>query len=227
MSHAQIPAVAGRRAPLLRPRTSCVPALSAALVFAAGFAQAGPAPGKSYFFATRDACVASGMFARRECDKAFFNARAQLRDRAPGFATGGDCRLKFRLCEMRRVDREEGGGVVFSPLALGVEMMVTLRGVEAAPTLAVETPPGLLPRYPVARVYAAREKEAQRREEPGQTAILPADRFEPFSKRKPFEGAVTFNAYALGASDDDARSYAAQESPQERRERLRSAPFIE
>ena len=197
-------------------------------------------PGKSYFFATREACVVSGAFSKRECAAAFSNARAQFNDLAPSFSSSADCRLRFHLCEARRPEPlggealgyAETESVVFTPVALGVEMVATANGVEAAPTLAVETSAKLFPRVPVTKPDEAREKEPSQEEasgqdESGRSAILPADHFEPFSKRKPMDGAATFSAYALSAIDDETRRSASEETLEERRARVKNAPLIE
>ncbi|WBK00092.1 DUF1190 domain-containing protein [Methylocystis parvus] len=201
------------------------------------FASPAAAPGKTYFFATRDACMVSGAFSARECAAAFANARLQLRDSAPRFASGGECRLKFRLCEVIRVEPPDDAAmayaptdeaVVFSPMALGVEMIASAKGVEAAPTLAIDTRARLFPYYPVARAYEARREEAS---QPGAAkdnpAILPPDRFEPFSKRKVVGSVMTFTASALGAIENATANADPGETPEQRRARLKAAPFIQ
>lgn len=229
MSNAQVSAAATARASGL--------VLTIALQFLglAGDAAAAT-PGKIYFFATREACAASGAFTRQECVAAFLNASAELQDRAPRFASSGECRARFQLCEIRRLDPQDGEAMAYAetqavayvPLALGVEMILTGRGVEAAPTLAVETSANMFPKFPVSERYAARPSP---REETtamaGQSAILPADRFQPFPKSAPIDVRATFAPFALGALDDAASSEAARESPAERRARLKSAPFVE
>jgi hypothetical protein len=205
--------------------------------------------GKTYFYATRDACVAAGAFSGRECAAAFANARAQLHDRAPRFAGSGECRLHFRICEPVRVEipADEAGSegasdpmsyapmeeTAFAPSALGVEIVASRNGVVAAPTLAIETPERLFPYFPVTRPYeptqegqsiAARSDGANRREQQN-AAILAPDHFEPFSRRRPVAGATTFTASALGAIEATARP--GGETPDERRMRLRNAPFVE
>lgn len=188
--------------------------------------------GKTYFFATREACVASGAFTARECIAAFANARQQLRDRAPRFETGSDCRLRFRLCDVSREESQEDDAlayapseaVAYTPTALGVEIVATPKGAEAAPTLAVDTPARTFPYFPVSRRYEAQRPEsAQAGADPENPAILAADRFEPFSKCKPAKGATTFVASALGAIEGATHD----ESAEERRARLKAAPFIE
>ncbi|RTL89835.1 MAG: hypothetical protein EKK29_02780 [Hyphomicrobiales bacterium] len=57
-------------------------------------------------------------------------------------------------------------------------------------------------------------------------AILSPDRFVPFSKRKPFTGQMAFAAAALGAIEERAAD-ASTETREQRRLRLKSAPFIE
>ncbi|MCX7898589.1 MAG: DUF1190 domain-containing protein [Methylocystis sp.] len=200
--------------------------LLAALVASPALAESIPAApmGKSYFFATREACRASGVFSRRDCAAAFVNAYAEWRDRAPRFSSGVECRLRFALCEFQR------GEAGYMPVALGVEMAPTRRGVLAAPTLAVETPERLFPKLPVSRDYDAQrdlavndDADARRAEN---SDILPADRFEPFSKRPHIRASLSFSYASLGAIDDDTPRRAAEETPAQRRARLRAAPFI-
>jgi hypothetical protein len=211
---------------LLRVLAAMVAALSIFPWSGAAFAAT---PDKSYFFATREACAAA--FRKRECDAAFANAEAELRDRAPSFDSRSECRLKYHFCEARRIeplDAEETEAIAYSPLALGVEMVAAARGVVAAPVLAVETPPSLFPRYPVAREYVARMKEPPRDEALAYNAILPADRFAPFPKNSAAGAIASFVPVAPSAADDAPLTVASQEeTPQERRARLRNAPFVE
>lgn len=210
-----------------------------ALLALGGEAAASPAvtPGKTYFFANRDACVASGAFGARECAAAFANARMQLRDRAPRFTSLGECRLKFRMCELSREEPQEGDAeaiayapddavVAYSPMALGVEMIASARGAESAPTLFVDTRARLFPYYPVSRPYEPRHYEAVGSvvENP---SILSADRFEPFKKRKLIGGVSTFTASALGAIEGATNDAPPSETPAQRRARLKAAPFIQ
>lgn len=192
---------------------------------------------KTYFFATRDACMSSGVFSNRECVAAFANARAQLRDLAPHFTANSECRLHFRLCEVNRSEPQiedamsyaQSEDLAYTPTALGVEIVVSANGVEAAPTLAVETPTRLFPYFPVSRAYEAQKKNppAQPNVEQENAAILSADHFEPFSKRKPFVGAMTFSTSALGAIERAAGGSETRETREARRFRLRNAPFVE
>lgn len=205
-------------------------------VTAGAFPARAATPGKTYFFATREACVASGAFGARECVAAFVNARLQLHDRAPRFATASECRLKFHLCEASRAEAQEGAmayaetndAVIFTPIALGVEMIASARGAEAAPTLAIDTRARLFPYHPVSRPYEARRDEQRRLgsayENP---AILSADRFEPFSRRKAIGAVTTFTASALGALQGATHETDLTETPEQRRARLKAAPFIQ
>ncbi len=190
-------------------------------------------PGKTYFFATRDACMTSGAFSARECAAAFANARAQMRDKAPRFSAAADCRLHFRLCEPVLADEPAEDVMSYAPaespnyvpMALGVEMVAASKGVEAAPTLAVETPGKIFSYFPVSESYEAREGlSLQAKAMQEQAAILAPDRFVPFAKRKPFTGEVTFAAAALGAIEGATADET--ESREQRRLRLKSAPFV-
>lgn len=213
-------------------------AIAIALLAATGDAGAARAagPGKIYFFATREACAASGAFTLRECAAAFQNARLQLRDRAPRFASASECQLKFRLCEAIRAEAREGDAMayapddaapVYTPMALGVEMIGSAKGAEAAPTLAIDMRARIFPYFPVARPYEARRDEPARLGEAQENpAILSADRFEPFPKRK-LGSVTTFTASALGAIEGATRDSDAMETPEQRRARLKAAPFVE
>lgn len=189
---------------------------------------------RTYFFASREACAASGAFTARECAGAFANAQLQLRALAPRFDSSSACRMRFRLCTAARMDAQEGEAlgyaqdeaVVFTPMALGVEMIASTRGAESAPTLAIDTPTRLFPYVPVARPYEPPRPGSDQLEEKNVT-ILAADHFEPFSKRKPFDGPMTFTASALGAIVGATHDVSPTETREQRRARLRTAPFME
>ncbi|MBG0800753.1 DUF1190 domain-containing protein [Methylocystis sp. H4A] len=191
--------------------------------------------GKTYFFATQDACIASGAFTRRECVAAFTNAREQLLDKAPRFSASAECQLHFRICEptyaepsieepLSYAPSEESS---YMPSELGVEIIASPRGVEAAPTLAVDTPHAIFAYFPVSRSYNSDDRSVQEKALQDKAAILSPDRFIPFAKHKAFTGEVTFVAAALGAIEgpigDDV---SATEPREQRRLRLRNAPFI-
>lgn len=223
----------------VRPSASYLLAVTAGLLALTGEAGASPtaAPGRTYFFATREACVASTAFSARECAAAFANAREQLRDRAPRFASAGECRIKFRLCEVAREEPQpeeamayapDEDAVAYAPMALGVEMVASARGAEAAPTLAVDTRARLFPYFPVSRPYEARRDEpAQLGAVEENPSILAPDRFEPFSKRKAIGSVTTFTASALGAIEGATHEPGPSETPEQRRARLKAAPFIQ
>ena len=187
---------------------------------------------KTYFFATRDACMTSGAFTPQECAAAFANARAQLRDKAPRYSESGECRLHFRLCEPFQADApiedslsyELAERPAFAPSALGVEIIAAPGGVEAAPTLAVDPPHRLFAYFPVSRSYEAEIEDKALRES---AAILAPDRFVLFSKHKAFTGEVRFAAAALGTIEGPTGAEAsATETREQRRLRLKTAPFI-
>lgn len=191
----------------------------------APIAQAGPMAvvpkGKSFFFATREACVASEVFTRQECAMAFANVRAELADRAPTFASVFECRLRFGICEARR---DRAG---FSPTGIGVEIVVSAQGVRVVPAMAVETPGRLFPKVPLTREYAAQGDFSSQQSgdlPKGDSSILPTDRFEPFAKRPEIQAQFSFNYSSLGAIEGGRPQV--QETAEQRRARLRSAPFI-
>ena len=187
-------------------------------------------PDRPYFFASREACVVSGAFRKRDCAAAFANAEAELRDLAPTFATRADCRLKFHYCEARQIrsEGEDADSIAYSPLALGVEMTASARGVEAAPVLAVETPPSLFPPHPVSREYLARARESSEDDALAYNAILPAHRFAPFPKNSAAGALAKFATPAPRAEEEPPVDIAShEETPEERRARLKNAPFVE
>jgi hypothetical protein len=192
--------------------------------------------GRSYFFVNRDACAASGVFGRRACAAAFDNARAQLRDRAPRFSSGAECRLHFRLCDLTQPEAPvekimsyaPSEEVSYTPIALGVELVVSAKGIEAAPTLAVEAAVRLFPFYPVSRPYQPDRQEGEEALAESQSAaILPSDHFEPFYRRMPPVGPTSFTEFALGAIETATREPVRPETIEERRRRLRSAPLVQ
>ncbi|WP_244435058.1 DUF1190 domain-containing protein [Methylocystis sp. SC2] len=187
---------------------------------------------KTYFFATRDACMTSGAFTPQECAAAFANARAQLRDKAPRYFERGECHLHFRLCEPIQagasieepLSDEPADRPAFAPSALGVEIIAAPGGVEAAPTLAVDTPQRLFAYFPVSRSYEAEIEDKELRES---AAILAPDHFVLFSKHKAFTGEVRFAAAALGTIEGPTGAQtSATETREQRRLRLKNAPFI-
>lgn len=186
--------------------------------------------GKSYFFATREACAASGAFRKRDCDAAFANAFDELRDRAPSFSSRGDCQLRFRLCELRRDDVLAASGFsappTYAPLALGVEIADAGAGAVAAPVLAVETPLGMFPAQPVSRAYAQR---ASRTRELNELRLAPpTDRFEPFSRPRAPNSNEMIEASGFSAFIQEKGGLPeAHESQEERRARLKNAPLVD
>jgi uncharacterized protein YgiB involved in biofilm formation len=178
---------------------------------------------KSYFFATREACAASGAFRKRDCEAAFANAFVQLREQAPSFSSRIDCQLRFRLCEIRRDDAasERSAQPIYGPVALGVEIADTGAGaVAAAPVFAVETPPGMFPARPVSRAYENHE----------QNALLapPTDRFEPFSRLRAPNSNELIEASGFSAFiQEKGGGSQSRETQQDRRARLRNAPLVE
>jgi hypothetical protein len=209
---------------------AAIGAVAAICALAGAERAAAATPGKSYFFASRQACAVSGAFRKRDCDAAFANAEAELRDLAPTFSSRAECRLRFLYCETRRIRAEgdETGSIVYSPLALGVEMVAAGSAVAAAPVLAVETPASLFPRYPTSRAYAARARESAVNGTLAYNAILPADRFAPFPKDSASGALARFVPTAQAVEEEVPLDIAShEETAQERRARLKNAPFVE
>ncbi len=183
--------------------------------------------GKSFFFATRDACYASEIFRKWECDNAFANAAEQMRDHAPGFESKVECQLRFQLCE-RRLEQESEAEVEvvrYAPEMLGVEIFNDPAGVMTAPVLAVANPPGMFKASPIARTLAPTPAPQP---EKAPSSILPADRFQPLSITKVGRGFAPFDwSEAREPPASQQFENGDDQSLAQRRERLRSAPFVE
>lgn len=209
----------------------------ASLLFLSTCSPGSAAPsGRSYFFANRGACTASRLFNPDECAAAFANAAAELRDRAPHFPSNADCRSRFRLCDVTRsketneetTSYSPTGEISYTPIALGVEIVVSINGVEAAPTLAVDFPRRVFPFFPISQPYQNQYKETQKiRNEQRNEDILAPDHFEPLSRRLPLAGATTFTPSAVGTIEIATSKPSKSETADERRRRLKQAPLID
>lgn len=176
------------------------------------------AAGGSFLFATPHACASAGIFRRRECEIAFSNAQTELQERTETFSTRRRCEARYRLCE--KSDSDEA---VFRPVLLGVEIMGRRERWAVAPVLGIETP-RLFSGRPISRIIAPRPMTER------WTPILAGDRF-----RLGAAGAATASAESFdedGSFDatthaPEPAAIATRESADARRERLRSAPFVE
>jgi hypothetical protein len=180
--------------------------------------------GKSHFFATREACAASGEFRKWECETAFANAAEQLYNQAPSFPSKADCQLQFRLCGRR--PSESDSDADYAPLALGIEIANTPEGSIAAPALAVETPAGMLPPRPVSRAFGGRRMD---KSEPRNVELAPrTDRFEPFFGGRVIEQRTFIRQSSfMTLAPEKTNNAPTLETLQDRRLRIKNAPFIE
>ena len=185
---------------------------------------------KSLFFATPEACAASGAFRKADCDAAFANALIELRDRAPSFSSRVDCELRFRLCEERRDGLAETSGDhaqhAYAPLALGIEIAHTDKDAVVVPILAVEAP-GMFPAQPILRAYKPRESVRREQTSSALDPAPPADRFEPFSARPDPNPNKLIETSAFAELADVKSELSTHETARERRMRLRNAPLVE
>jgi hypothetical protein len=176
------------------------------------------AAGGSFLFATPHACASAGIFRRRECEIAFSNAQTELQERTETFSSRRRCEARYRLCE--KSDSDEAA---YRPVLLGVEIMGRRERWAVAPVLGIETP-RLFSGRPISRIVAPRPMTER------WTPILAGDRF-----RLGAAGAATASAESFdedGSFDPMAHApepaaIATRESADARRERLRSAPFVE
>ncbi len=188
------------------------------------------ASGKSFFFATKQACAASGDFTATECENAFANAQTEVLGRAPSFSAKFECQLRFSICVRRVSTTPENATVVrFGPEMLGVEISGLRNAEVASPVLAVATPPGLFQSHPISRseVTPGQELVVHR----GQ--ILPAGRFEPFNSFKvvggwaPFPSENEISDQSVASQSHDVADLSDEGRAAARRERLKNAPFVE
>jgi hypothetical protein len=177
---------------------------------------------KTYFFATREACIASGRFQNWECTAAFTIALDQLSNHAPSFSSLDECQFRFRLCSRRQSETE----TLYAPQALGIEIDATPNGSIVAPTLAIETPMGMLPPQPVSRTT-----ESQEADRIGSRDVELAPRSDGF---EPFRGGSVvvprkfiLQSDLVGISSTRSQSASTPETTQARRMRIKSAPLIE
>jgi hypothetical protein len=179
-----------------------------------------PAPAAaagSFLYATPHACASSGIFRRRECEIAFANAQTELQERTESFSSRGRCEARYRLCEKR-----DGDETVYRPVLLGVEIIGGRDHWSVAPLLGVETP-RLFSGRPISRLVAPRPMTER------WTPILAGGRFRlgkagaETASAEPFDEAD----FEMQAKEPEPAAYATRESPDARRERLRSAPFVQ
>ena len=117
----------------------------------------------TFFFASPEACFASFMFKRRECDIAFANAASELRRSGGDPASKTECVRRYQLCERQMARDEKGKGEevknkeagLYVPLMLGVALANSGHGWSATPMLAVELPAGRLQPQPVSHLIVA------------------------------------------------------------------------
>jgi hypothetical protein len=170
---------------------------------------------KPAFYATSAACVTGGLFKKQECENAFDNAAAEMREEQLASPSRVDCVLRFRLCE-----RSEQEGL-YAPVALGVEMTRASGVAYSTPVLAVATPQGLLPPRPT--VAMAEPPSGETRPLMG----LPTDHFERIDPRSVREAWGRFVPRQGEPARADLVTEAKSESTQARRSRLLAAPYVE
>ncbi len=187
------------------------------------------AAGKSFFFATRQACAASGNFNASECENAFANAQSEVLSRAPSFSAKFECQLRFTICtRLVSTTPENAGAVRFGPEMLGVEISGP-RNAEVTPVLAVTNPPRMFQSHPISHIEVTPGQELVVHR--GQ--ILPAGHFEPFNSFKvvggwaPFPAENDISVQSIASQSHDVADLSEEARAAARRERLKNAPFVE
>jgi hypothetical protein len=186
-------------------------------VVVAALATATPAAaGGSFLYATPHACASSGIFRRRDCEIAFINAQTDVRTRTETFRSRGGCEARYRLCE-----KAESADGVWRAALLGVEIVEGKRDHwSATPVLGADMP-RLFANRPISKLIEPLTE--------AWAPILPSGRF-----RLGGPATATANAESVDALEREEETPAAQtamrmtrESADARRERLRSAPYVE
>lgn len=227
---------ASSHGPKCRRRRAVCELASLSAFFALGCAwanafPAAPAPNAA-FFASPGACIASKILSKSECDEAFGAAIREMRSRGLYFASQFECVARFRLCERVDGPAELGATHTFRPVLLGIEIARGPRGRFAEPVFAVETPPEFLPPKPAAGVVP-RTREGlgaltSAPKPPQLSPELPIDHFEHVDSWDIKKRWSEFHLDAAGPNslpaDADSRP---RETPQQRRERIKNAPYIE
>lgn len=203
-------------APRTRGSGRILSLLVVAIDLTSGVSLASASPGsRSYFFATSEACAASGSFSKPECANAFVNAEAEMRAHAPNFGTKFACEIRFRLCgsdpsASEPSEHEQLARGSFSPIMLGVEISVQSDGRVVTPVIAVMPPPGTFRACPISQ----REFGNTVVSTLGHAQILRADRFERIKAQ--------FDQPSVGTEQMQDPGTRAR-----RREWLKSLPFVE
>jgi len=161
------------------------------------------------FFASLDACIASGDFSKKECRSAFHNSEIQLKDRSPKFSSMQECRFRFQICELQTIDlsaqSETSENVEedynYIPVSLGVEIIRANSGLYATSVLAVETPTDLFPKISLSDGYES--DVLSNTGANAYSAIRPSDYFEPFPSLK---NAMPVNKFAVKVDKSANRS---------------------
>lgn len=178
----------------------------------AAAAWAGPAPAEAagtFLYATPHACASSGIFRRRECGIAFTNAQTDVRARTEAFSSRGRCEARYRLCE-----KDDDGA--FRAALLGIEIVGGGRNNwSAAPVLGVDTP-RLFANRPISRLIEPLTESW--------TPILATGRFRIGA---PLRETASVDALEGEVEAPQPARPATRESESARRERLRSAPFVQ
>lgn len=165
------------------------------------------------FFASVQACIAARNYEKRACINAFVNALAEIRERRLAFSSRADCVLRFRLCEKVEDGADAPAGRAFAPVLLGVEISHGPKGLLAAPVFAIETPPDLFPPKPILQAteaagepFAGRVNSASVREDGTRVGVRRSRNAAPRAVVK----------------EERPR-----ETPEQRLQRIRNAPFVD
>lgn len=176
-------------------------------------------------FSTRPACEAAAFLTKEECLHAFDNALAELGEKSPRFLRRSDCEHHFKRCMIAGFGAR-GGSVEFMPALNGVEVVVVRSGGDktALPVLEVRHPAiELKPRSVLRRDVA--QSNAQR--------ARATERWAASQREKEAAGVPPNNLPTLAEPALEAPKVRTEPEPVDpaksarRKERLRSAPFVE
>ena len=196
---------------------ACLPGGAAAVNF-----------GGHEFFASVQACIAARKYEKRVCVNAFANSMAEVKERQLAFPSRADCVFRFRLCEKIEAGAEASAGRAFAPVLLGVEISNGPKGLLAAPVFAVETSPDLFPAKPIVQAAPPSTEEIVP-EAPEEPVGLPVDHFTHVNSGFAGEGWRRFQLRRAKNGEPVAviKEEPTRETPAQRRERIRNAPFVD
>lgn len=202
-----------------------------------------------YFFATLEACIASGRFEKHECKIAFENAKLQISDRIPEYTSIGECRLEFQECDIIQPSNveslefsqtsEEEQTQKYLPTLIGVEIVINQSSQMSMPVLSKDNSLKPFVYVSLSEKYSVQSQRLLELENKEYGDIRKADSFEPhptFSNMKPSHQFKPIPARYLislppnieqkSNSNNNITISNSEETSEERKIRISKAPVV-